>query len=452
LPRIAWSRARLLVALVAPLLLAPALTRSAELPDSTVREAWKLENGLEVRTIHVPKAAAVSVTVAYRAGSGYDPADLEGLSELLAELQWTCAAGPTPERTRDEVTSVRPLGWETRNGARLVRFTEIVTPQQLPGVLQEAARRMAGVTVTDADVKAARTNVRRELGRHYFGDPADALYWRVAAIAHGADDPALVRMAGVPALEKLTAKDVTPRLRRWYHAGNASLAIAGDLAGIDVRALVGSLFGPLAGEPGLPDTVEVRLRGAKRRAQWRDLSAPLASVAVMSPPLADSLHPGFYLSMLVTGPALVGNWGPATLPLTSRFQYSILDEPELVRFYPPVPADASDPDLAVGALYEQLHMVSGQNVPAGILVRVKRSVRWLLGSELPSDLVRRLRTDAGGLGTLSNGAATRALWKGDEFWARYLARFDETKLGHNYFYGWITQPEQQSVLLLTPGR
>jgi hypothetical protein len=461
LSRIAWLRVHLLAPFLAVLLF-PAVVVSAAgaapaagaamLSDSTQRQSWRLENGLEVRTIHVPRAAAVSVTVAYRAGSGYDPADLEGLSELLAELQWTCAAGPTPERTRDEITGVRPLGWESRNGARLTRFTEIVTAQQLPGVLQEAARRMAGVTVTDADVKAARASVRRDLGRQYFGDPADALYWRTAALAHGADDPRLVRMAGVPALEKLAARDVSPWLKRWYQPGNASLAIVGDLAGLDIHALVGSLFGPVPGVAGLPDTVEVRLSGAKRHSPWKDLSAPLGSVAVLSPPLADSLHPGFYLGMLVTGPALAGTWGPATLPLTTRFQYSLLDEPELVRFYPPVTPGVTDPDLVAGALYEQLHMVSGQNVPAGILVRVKRSVRWLLGSELPSDLVRRLRTETGGLGTLSNGAATRALWKGDEFWAGYLARFDETKLGHNYFYSWITQPEHQSILLLTPER
>lgn len=451
MPRIAWSRVRPFAAVACLALAAVAApARSAELPDSTVREAWKLENGLEVRTIHVPRAAAVSVTVAYRAGWGYEPANMDGLADLLAEVQWTSAAGPTPERTRDELTSARPLGWESRVGARLARFTEIVTPQQLPGTLQEAARRMTGVTVTEGDVRTARTNVRADLGRRYFADAADALYWRAAAQARGLEGERLVRAAAAPALDKLAARDVTTWLRRWYHAGNASLAIVGDLSGTDVRALVGTLFGPLAGAAALPDTVEVRMQGVKRTAPWKDLGGATAVVAAMAPALDDSLHPGFYLGMIVTGPGLTENWGPPTPPLRTRFQYSILDEPELVRFYPPLRPDVTDPDLAAGALYEYLQVTGGQNVMAGILLRVKRSVRWLLGAELPLDLRSRLRANPSGLGTLSSGAATRALWRGDAFWADYLARFDRTTLGHNYFYGWITNPERQSILLLTP--
>lgn len=434
---------------LALLVLAPT-ARAVQLPDSTVREAWRLENGLEVRTIHVPNAAAIAVTVAYRAGSGYEPASMEGLSELLAEIQWTSAAGPTPERTRDELTSARPLGWESRPGTRLVRFTEIVAQQQLPGVLQEAGRRMAGVTVTDADVKSALATVRRDLGRHYFGEVSDVLYWRVAAIARGANDERLMRLAGLPALEKLGARDVTPWLKRWYHAGNASLSLAGNLDGIDVRALVGSVFGSLPGGTALPDTVELRFQGTKRVVPWKDLAGATAALAVSAPSIADSLHPGFYLGMLITGPALVRAWGAATAPLTSRFQYAILDEPELVRFYPPMRADATDPDLAAGALHEQLVVLGGQNVLGTVLERVKRSVSWLLGDLLPADLRARLRTDASGLGTLSNGAATRALWRGDRFWAQYLERFAATTIGHNYFYSWITAPEHQSIVLLTP--
>ena len=110
--------------------------------DSTVADAWKLANGLEVRTLHVPHAPGVSITLAFRAGSGYDPAGREGLAELLAELQFTSAAGDVPERTREEMASLRPLGWESRPGTRLVRFTEIATRTQLAGVLQQVAKRL----------------------------------------------------------------------------------------------------------------------------------------------------------------------------------------------------------------------------------------------------------------------------------------------------------------------
>jgi len=151
--------------------------------DSTVADAWKLANGLEVRTLHVPHAPGVSITLAFRAGSGYDPAGREGLSELLAELQFTSAAGDVPERTREEMASLRPLGWESRPGTRLVRFTEIATRTQLAGVLQQVAKRLAGVQVTEAGLKAALVSVRRDAGGRLFGQPSDVLYWRAGLIA-----------------------------------------------------------------------------------------------------------------------------------------------------------------------------------------------------------------------------------------------------------------------------
>ena len=445
------TRALRLLAALLLAALAPA-ARAEMLADSTVREAWKLPNGLEVRTMHVPGAGAVSVTVAYRAGAGYEPATLEGLSDLLAEVHFTAAAGDVPERTREEMPSLRPLGWEARPGSRLVRFTEIATRAQLPGVLHQVARRMGGVTVDEAGLKRALASVRRDRGAQYFGEPADVLYWRTAAIARGYADERLVRSGSLSHFEKTTPKDLSPWLQRWYHAGNASLAIAGDLSGLDVKQLVSTLFGPLAGGTAAPDTVGTRLLPARRVAAWNTLQAPLGVIACSTPSLSDSLHPAFYLGMLITGPALTHSWGAATPPLQTRFQYSLLDEPELVRFYPPAPAGAPDPERLAGALHEMLQVVGGQQVVGTMLNRVKRTVRWLLGGELPAELRERLQTQPGGLGTLSNNLATRALWRGDVFWNDYLARFDRMALGHSYFYDWITAREHQVVLLLTPSK
>ena len=437
-----------ILALVMLVLAAPAAAQMRA--DSTVADAWKLANGLEVRTLHVPHAPGVSITLAFRAGSGYDPAGREGLSELLAELQFTSAAGDVPERTREEMASLRPLGWESRPGTRLVRFTEIATRAQLAGVLQQVAKRLAGVQVTEAGLKAALVSVRRDAGGRLFGQPSDVLYWRAGLIARGLSDEQLLRYASFQGLDKLTVKDVAPMLRARFQPGNASLALAGDLTGVDVHALVAALFDKIPGAPAMPDTVHVALRGGKRVMPWKDLAAPAGVIAVESPALSDSLHPAFYLGMLVTGPGVIDSWGTAAPPLVSRFQYSLFDEPELVRFYPPVRADATDPDVLAGALYEQLQVVGGQMVDKTVLDGVRRSVSWLLGDVIPIEIMTRLKTDPGGLGTLSNGLATRALWKGDAFWATYLRRFRTQKIGHSYFYQWIADAKHQTTLLLTP--
>ena len=97
------------VALLAVLLLAsfPGSVRAIALPDSTAAESWRLANGLEVRVRYVPGAVGVATTMAYRAGSAYEPAAREGLANLLAEIQFTAAAGDVPERTREEMDSLR---------------------------------------------------------------------------------------------------------------------------------------------------------------------------------------------------------------------------------------------------------------------------------------------------------------------------------------------------------
>src|SRR6185436_11838090 len=153
----------------------------------------------------------------------------------------------------------------------------------------QLAHRMGGVRVDDAGVKRALASVRRDRGARYFGEVADGLYWRSAAVARGLSDEQLVRINSLTNLDKLTAKDLAPWLQRWYHAGNASIAIVGDLSGVDMHKVVSSLFGPLAGGTALPDTVEVRLKGARRVSTWKSLEAPVGAVASYSPALTDSL-------------------------------------------------------------------------------------------------------------------------------------------------------------------
>jgi hypothetical protein len=81
-----------------------------------------------------------------------------------------------------------------------------------------------------------------------------------------------------------------------------------------------------------------------------------------------------------------------------------------------------------------------------MMFRVK-GVRWLLGPTARG-LRERLQPKAGRGAHLQ--PRHRALWKGDAFWNEYLARFDRSSLGHNFFYEWLTVPEHQAVLLLTP--
>ena len=89
-----------------------------------------LSNGLRVTTRHVPRAAGVSITLCYEVGAEHDPIGREGLAALAAEILFTGPSGDQPERTRAEMASLRPLGWNIKIGQRYTELSEVAAPDQ----------------------------------------------------------------------------------------------------------------------------------------------------------------------------------------------------------------------------------------------------------------------------------------------------------------------------------
>jgi len=419
------------------------------LSDSTESRRFTLANGLEVRTRSIPRARGVAITVAYRAGTLYEPAGREGLSELLAELAFTAPAGETPGRSREELNSIRPIGWAVRTNRRLALLTEVATREQFPGVLRQVAERMRGVKVDDAVLKQAQLDTRRDQGNRYFGAPDLALYYRSGELAHGATDERMMRRASGKGLEGITAKEVTALLQRLYVPANGVLAVVGDLSGVDIETLVKNEFGTIPSGAAASEPASPPFQTGLRAMQWKGLERPIGVLAIQAPALEDSLHPSFFLATLVTAAGLQKSWGGPTPPLSSRFQYSLFDDAELVRFYPPIAPSETDPQGMGEEFSFRLGELAAITVPADQLDRVRSSVAWMLGAPLTNDLRRRTQAETGPLGTLGTSMATRALWRGDAFWDDYLARFQTQRYGHSSFYGQIDQPARQFKLLFT---
>lgn len=422
------------------------------LSDSTESNRFALPNGLQVRTRHIPHARGVAIVVAYRAGSLYEPTGREGASSLLAELVFTAPAGDIPERTHDEMASLRPLGFAVRTNQRLALLTEVATHDQFPGVLRQVAARMRGVKITEGALKAALVSTRRDLGTRYFGAPDLALYYRSADLAHGTGDERIVRRASGKGLDGVSAKEVAALVQRLYAPSNAVLTLVGDLSGFEIEKLVASEFGAIPAGVAAAEPAPPKFRPGLRAMPWKGLERPVGVLAVQSPALTDSLHPSFFLGALITAAGLPKSWGPPAAPLSSRFQYSLFDDAELVRFYPPVAPGTTDPQGMGKEFSFRLDELGAIAVGADQLDRVRSSVAWLLGAPLTQDLKRRSRSEAGALSTLATSTATRALWQGDAFWDDYLLRFQTQRYGHSSFYKHMDQPEHQFKLLFTPGQ
>jgi hypothetical protein len=432
----------------------PSAAAPRQLPDSTAIESWQLGNGLRVVTHDIPRSKAVAITVAYPVGTDGDPPSRRGLAQLMAEVQMMAPAGDVPERSREEMESLRPLGWSIKVNRRATQLAEVATVEQFPGALRQMAIRMRGVRVDHAALKAAVATVRHDQGEHLFGSVDNALYFQAREYANGADPRAVLDLAAVKGLDGVTAQELERRLREAFIPAGAVLAIAGDLGGVNVHALVESQFGTLPGGTP-PSSQAARPGGPVFRPSFHsiaraDLDQPVGVLALNAPALTDSGHPGFFLSMLLIGQHCHQSWTISRYVKT-RFRYSLLDEPDLVRLYPATAPDSAGPRALSNELHATLRTLLGMIVVAGEYNELRYNVLWLLGGPMPQHVLSLVRSDGAALNNVCNNLAARELMGGEAFWGTYRRRFAAGRAPD--LAGWLRyldQPEHQAGLLFTP--
>ena len=424
------------------------------LADSTFAQAWKLGNGLRVVTRHVPGSGGVSMTVAYDIGSDDDPPGREGLAMLLAEVGFTAAAGDIPERSYEDLASLRPLGWSFLATRRSTMFTEISTPRQFPGVLNQVAARMRGVTVTREGLRRALASVRTQMADRVHGPVTVSLYYQVRELAAGHDDRALLGSAPGRDLERMTPAAVQQQVARLLVPANAVLSVAGNLEGVDVPALVQNLFGSLpAGTAAVPARRD-SLRAGSRLLKVDGIEERRGVVGILAPPLTDPEHPSFYLCSMMLGSHFSQAWKPAGEAVAAApgttFHYALFDEPELVRLFPPGAATTDDLGTVLKVAVNELYSMV---IPAEAFDQMRDGLAWLLGGPMDVHQLERTRTDASALHTLTRSMAGRELFGGEAVWAPYRERF--AKLPPGGFQTWMDYylaPEHQVRLMTVPNR
>jgi predicted Zn-dependent peptidase len=446
---------RLRLLLPAALMLAALAPAAGALPramdDSTSYDRWRLQNGLEVVTRHIPGAAGVAVTLGVRAGSAYDPPRWTGLAEVLADLSYYGPSAAAPARTPEDMVALRPRGWGLQTNHRLALLTEIVSADQVPGVLQQLATRLAPGVPDPAALAAATRRVSATAMRRYFTDPNLAAYYRVGELARGTSDEKIVMLASGKALAGLQPREAGEHLVRLYCPANAVLSLAGDLSGWDPHALVEAALGPLPPGKAQPEPRAPSIAAGERITALDGLSAPRGAVGVPAPSLDDSLHASFFLATAVIGASFNQAYS-AMAPDRSHFSYSLYDDPELLRIFPEVSPQTREVEFLETEVSRRAGQFGEEVVNADLLDQIRRNMHWLLGGPLRRSLRERFASDPSGLGTLATTQATRVLWRGDEFWARYRQAFETLKHDHSYWLARLVRPGSTVRLLLVPPR
>jgi hypothetical protein len=182
-----------------------------------------------------------------------------------------------------------------------------------------------------------------------------------------------------------------------------------------------------------------------------EIDIPLGAVGIVAPALTDSMHADFYLHTLWFASLLNDAWGKAQAPLTSRFQFPLLDDPTMVRFYPPIePVDSvrtsEEFDLS-------MREILPPQEPDDSFDQLRDRVSWLFGGPMEIRMAVRARTDPSVLYNLSSAAAARAMWGDEVFWSQYRARLGASSNGHvNQWRGYFLRASNQVSLAFRPER
>jgi len=440
--------------LFAPLLAAaPVGAAVSILPDSTVQDVWRLDNGLKVVVHHISTTHHVAMTLVWPTGSDADPPGQTGHAALLAELEFTGAAGDIPERTRAEMATIRPAGWAAACSPRATQLTEIATLPQFPGALHQFATRLRGVTVSDASLTRAIASLRSDLDARRRPTSNVELYGAVRDLARGSWNPDDAD-AGLRALARVRPAQLQAELARTFTPARAVLSLAGNLSGINLHSLIQNEFGGIPAGAKVADPPVAKLSPASRTIPRKGLQQPAGVVGVLAPALDDTLHPSFYFATLMFATSLPKEWGSPTAPLTSRFQFSLFDDPEMVRFYPP-------PDTSSGggsdAGLENRVDTAARNLAAMIIppdadAAVIRATSWLLGGSMPPEILGRAARDPSVLATVALNQGVRELWGGEPFWSEYRRRFMTYGHAYDYWLDWLLNRNHRVELVLTPAK
>jgi predicted Zn-dependent peptidase len=258
---------------------------------------FQLSNGLAVRLVRAGHEGTAGAALLYAVGSDEDPSGRSGMTRVI-----------------DGLLQASEPSWRVRGGRDYTAQTVVAPSERLPGLLSEAASRMATLEVQEPELVKQRSAVLAELARARGGDAALA----AAEFASEAilPSPGNGWRAGVAAeIEQVSAADAQAFWDAHYKPANARLVVVGDL---DLEALEARIRTAFA---EIPAGKAPQVRVPTQSHVAGDLvmgSAPAAlAMAVPVPPIGAAAYSPFLVlaSRLMAQPSAGHRWQVDFAPL-----------------------------------------------------------------------------------------------------------------------------------------
>jgi zinc protease len=377
-----------------------------------------LPNGLRVVLAPDRSAPVIGVAVVYDVGIRSEPEGRTGFAHLFEHLMFQ---GSESLEKLAHFRHIQGSGG-TFNGSTHLDYTdyyEMLPSNALERALFLEADRMRGPRLTAENLRNQVDVVKEEIRVNVLNRPYGGFPWlKVPPVMFSTFPNAHDGYGSFEDLEAATVPDAADFFEKYYAAGNAVLAVAGDFDADQAAPLVERHFGdvPARPAPARPDFTEADLTGERRDA-YTDRLAPLSAVAAawrVPDPVRDFAA---YLPYVVLAEVLTD--GDASrlvqrLVLTDRSVTSVggyigfMGEPFEVRDPTALllqahlpPGGSVDPVLATMA--EECEKVANEGLAEGELARtvarmathLLRDTDALLGRALRLAVLEQQRGDAG---------------------------------------------------------
>ena len=381
-------------------------------------QRFTLPNGLRVVLAPDRSAPVIGVAVVYDVGIRSEPEGRTGFAHLFEHLMFQ---GSESLEKLAHFRHIQGSGG-TFNGSTHIDYTdyyEMLPSNALERALFLEADRMRGPRLTQENLRNQVDVVKEEIRVNVLNRPYGGFPWlKVPPVMFETFPNAHDGYGSFEDLEAATVPDAAEFFERYYAAGNAVLAVAGDFDADRAARLVERHFGDVPARPApvRPDFTEADLTGERRDA-YTDRLAPLPAVAAawrVPDPVRDF---GAYLPYVVLAEILTD--GDASrlvqrLVLTDRSVTSVggyigfMGEPFEVRDPTALllqahlpPGGSVDPVLTTMA--EECDKVANEGLTEGELARtvarmathLLRDTDALLGRALRLAVLEQQRGDAG---------------------------------------------------------
>ncbi len=341
-------------------------------PDGVTR--FTLANGMRVLLRPAAASDEAAVVVLFSFGESSDPEGKSGMAHLVEHLYLTAAAGQTPSRTYEQLSSHYMQQMNAQTGEDYTIFAGIVPAQSLKEELTDAAARLKGPTIEQTDLDREKPRMYLELANMYAGIPSLAA--RNEARSRVRPAPEGARKGGViEQIKSITLDEARERLK-FYKPANATLCIVGGIDVNQAHALVRQIFEPLPSGQKAPARRESKA-GVKSETLTLPLlpaGSPAASLAGFNVPTPGAPH--YAATLIVVSRLQAKLFKPGAPPATQLppVAHPVLDDPNMLFISIP-----HEPNETLEAATKRLDDMIDQACTGPVTAEERTRVRTMVG-------------------------------------------------------------------------